>query len=672
MGQQTLNGKRMGNGFVHRSLPHFQKHSRDPVSRGFVANSFYSGITPSEFWFHTICGREGLIDTAVKTAETGYMQRRLMKALEDLSVQYDNTVRNSEGVVVQFKYGDDCLDPTYMEGVNGKPINFEFLWLTISTQTKEDAPQHLWPFEVLPLLNRFFEEMEQPELFSNLFKEELVEFWKGAWKAWRDKYRANHKVSRNPNFGVGCFELIISKNSAAASEMGKNGQNCFCFAIFFCGTHVCVGMVQKMEQVNKTMGLPVTEADLQVATLNDVLVAVSRRVFSVTRLQLKEYHEACVQKHIKFRIDPGTACGALGATSIGEPATQMTLKTFHFAGIASMNITQGVPRIREIINAVKAISTPIIKVTLENPRLLPSAQIVKARIDQTSLRDICKHISEVYSVGQCYLAVQLDLKTIFDLQLDIGISHVKQAILDLGKKRKLGLAEKHIRVVNTSLLTVYPTNTTSEEMYNNLQNLKQEIPNASVRGLPGVTRAVIETKQGKDGQPETYGLLVEGLDLIAVMGVPGVVPTKTASNHIMKIHEVLGVEAARSLIINEITGTMGSYGLGIDVRHVQQLADVMTFKGPILGIQRHGIMRMKDSVLTLASFERTTDVLFDAAVRGRKDLGIGISESIIMGMNINVGSGSFKLLQKVDRSKRPPMRRPLLSSLKTHHVAIPN
>lgn len=95
VGQQTVNGSRMPNGFFDRSLPHFEPYSKYPASKGFVQNSFYSGLTATEFFFHTVGGREGLVDTAVKTAETGYMQRRLMKALEDLSIKYDNTVRTS-------------------------------------------------------------------------------------------------------------------------------------------------------------------------------------------------------------------------------------------------------------------------------------------------------------------------------------------------------------------------------------------------------------------------------------------------------------------------------------------------------------------------------------------------------------------------------------------------
>ena len=122
VGQQTVNGTRAPNGFLDRTLPHFPVHSKTPEAKGFVCNSFYTGLTPTEFFFHTMAGREGLVDTAVKTAETGYMQRRLMKALEDLTIQYDFSARNASGGIVQFRYGDDTLDPAFMEGKN-RPID---------------------------------------------------------------------------------------------------------------------------------------------------------------------------------------------------------------------------------------------------------------------------------------------------------------------------------------------------------------------------------------------------------------------------------------------------------------------------------------------------------------------------------------------------------------------
>ena len=135
VGQQIIDQARPSNGFIDRTLPHFPKGGLQPPSKGFVRNSFFSGLNPSELFFHAMSGREGLVDTAVKTAETGYMSRRLMKSLEDLATQYDHTVRTSTGTIVQFQYGDDKLDPIDMEG-KGRPVNFEraFLHAEVSSR----------------------------------------------------------------------------------------------------------------------------------------------------------------------------------------------------------------------------------------------------------------------------------------------------------------------------------------------------------------------------------------------------------------------------------------------------------------------------------------------------------------------------------------------------------
>lgn len=144
VGQQIISGNRIPNGFQDRSLPHFRKKSKNPPSKGFVRNSFYSGLTPPEFLFHAISGREGLVDTAVKTAETGYMARRLMKALEDLCTHYDLSVRNSVGGIVQFQYGDDTLDPACLEG-DAIPVEYVRSWthacvcLTIAGNRSENS-----------------------------------------------------------------------------------------------------------------------------------------------------------------------------------------------------------------------------------------------------------------------------------------------------------------------------------------------------------------------------------------------------------------------------------------------------------------------------------------------------------------------------------------------------
>jgi DNA-directed RNA polymerase III subunit RPC1 len=147
VGQQIISGSRVPDGFQDRSLPHFIKKAKNPPNKGFVSNSFYTGLSPSEFLFHACSGREGLVDTAVKTAETGYMQRRLMKALEDLSVRYDTSVRNSVGGIVQFAFGDDGLDPANLEG-QISPINFARSWRHIRAIVPPIEGRGMFPFEI--------------------------------------------------------------------------------------------------------------------------------------------------------------------------------------------------------------------------------------------------------------------------------------------------------------------------------------------------------------------------------------------------------------------------------------------------------------------------------------------------------------------------------------------
>jgi DNA-directed RNA polymerase III subunit RPC1 len=156
VGQQIIAGSRVPNGFQDRSLPHFRKKSKDPPSKGFVRNSFFSGLTPTEFLCHAISGREGLVDTAVKTAETGYMARRLMKALEDLSTQYDLSVRNSVGGVVQFEYGDDSLDPACLEG-DATPVQYVRSW-DHACNIASSTGRGLYPYEIQQVVLKMYPE----------------------------------------------------------------------------------------------------------------------------------------------------------------------------------------------------------------------------------------------------------------------------------------------------------------------------------------------------------------------------------------------------------------------------------------------------------------------------------------------------------------------------------
>ena len=334
-------------------------------------------------------------------------------------------------------------------------------------------------------------------------------------------------------------------------------------------------------------------------------------------------------------IVPGEAVGAVAGQSIGEPGTQMTLKTFHFAGVASMNITLGVPRIKEIINASKNISTPIITAKLICETDTISARIVKGRVENTKLKDILEYIKEVMAPEGCYLILKIDLELIQNLHLEIKIEDVRTKIINVKPKK---FDQKQVTITSANKIRINASDS-KENIFFQLQDYKRKLGEIIICGFDTVSRAIINKHQKED----KYNLIIEGSGLKGIMSVSGIDHRYCISNDIMEVYDVLGIEAARSTIISQIKFTIGEHGIFVDNRHIQLLADLMTFKGVVLGFTRFGISKMKDSILMLASFEKTNDNLFDAAFHSRKDNIKGTSECIIMGKSIPLGTGLFKV-----------------------------
>ncbi|KAL2318688.1 hypothetical protein Fmac_032564 [Flemingia macrophylla] len=561
VGQQIVGGRRAPNGFIDRSLPHFPRRAKTPAAKGFVANSFYSGLSATEFFFHTMAGREGLVDTAVKTADTGYMSRQLMKSLEDLFLHYDHTVRNAGGSIIQFCYGDDGMDPAGMEGKDGKPLNFERLFLKSKAICPSDEDDEiLSSSDMCKVVHEKLSDFGMSRLVeTGVLENDIQSFIKKSTKLMEAAH--NHDISQNlKNFG--------------------------------------------------------------------------QRIYGTTHRQLEVFLNICLSRYLSKSMEAGAPVGATGAHSIGEPGTQMTLKTFHFAGLGSMmNVTGGVPRIKEIINGNKKISTPIITAQLEREDDENIAKIVKGRIEKTNLGQVAKSIKVVMTSRSASILITLDMKRIEDAHLNIDAHIVKESIL-LTKKTKL--KPEHIKILDIKKLEVVPQDADRSKIHFQLNYLKNLLPSVVVKGIKTAGRVVTNKKKDKETGKETgkTELLVEGTGLQEVMGVEGVDGRNTVTNHIHEVWITLGIEAARKCIVDEIMETMKT--MKIDIRHMMLLADVMTATGQILGINRFGISKMGKSVLMLASFERTADILFNASVRGRDDSIGGVSESIIMGIPIQI------------------------------------
>ncbi|EFN78064.1 DNA-directed RNA polymerase III subunit RPC1 [Harpegnathos saltator] len=552
VGQQAVSGKRVPDGFNIRSLPHYARGLKTPSAKGFVENSFYSGM------------------------------RRLVKSLEDLCFQYDMTVRNSMGDIVQLKYGGDGMDPTYMEDKDW-PLDYQRVLEHVKAKSphKEEIP--LDGADITDTAFQWFADSERFSSVEEELKDDLLVFleWVGD--------RITH------------YRQNILCHSPVALQPGR---------------------------------------------------------FTIS--QLEEFIHTCNEKYMRARIEPGTAVGALAAQSIGEPGTQMTLKTFHFAGVASMNITQGVPRIKEIINASLKISTPVITAPLMNDTSFEIAMRVKGRIEKTTLKDVVEYIEEVCLFDDHFLLIKLDTDLIKSLKLEVDVNSICYSICT----SKLHLTAKNVLAKGDSIITIQPS---KQKSNNELTQLKENLPNVIIKGLPSVARVVIDSHEDTDGKMK-YKLFVEGDNLREVMATTGILSKKTTSNNTMEVYKALGIEAARTTIMTEIESVMENHAISIDHRHLMLVADLMTSRGEVLGITRQGLAKMKESVLNLASFEKTADHLFDAAYYGQSDTICGVSESIIMGIPIPVGTGLFTLLHKYpfpDKDE-PQKRTPLFDDPQFH------
>ena len=379
LGQQTVGGSRIQDGFVNRTLPHFAPGALSPAGKGFVANSFFSGLTATEFFFHTMGGREGLVDTAVKTAETGYMARRLMKALEDLSMQYDYTVRNSEQTVVQFSYGDDGLNPQIMER-GDRPVNFSRL--LVNEIERSNLAQR-----GAQSLGTSASSASSSGSGSSLGRAPRGKR-KSAEETTADAMAADPPSSAtSANTQLTSVELLALLEEELAAEQFTSllplGQKFVAetreFFVQYAKSIAALETLAGLDFDAGSQGLEDPEAiRLRLAKLTpagkeawiarsrvpgtkefkDTYRLVACNTQPLTRSQLRNILADAVRRYSVAMVQPGEAVGAVGAQSLSEPGTQMTLKTFHFAGVASMNVTLGVPRLKVPMTPLLSLPPP--------------------------------------------------------------------------------------------------------------------------------------------------------------------------------------------------------------------------------------------------------------------------------------------------------------------------
>ncbi|MGB0264744.1 MAG: DNA-directed RNA polymerase subunit A'' [Candidatus Poseidoniaceae archaeon] len=375
--------------------------------------------------------------------------------------------------------------------------------------------------------------------------------------------------------------------------------------------------------------------------LNDLTAVVhSRGKKKLTKKQAEAVIAEAASEITRASIDPYEAAGIVTAQSIGEPGTQMTMRTFHYAGVATVNVTQGLPRIIEIVDARKVPQTPTMNIRLkpENSKDVAEAQKLAAALEVTTTVNIATIETDV---AQRRLILKLNKTNLKQKKMT-----AKEVQEKLGNATRLLVqADKE---KNASKLTIIPGVHSEADLadlaenppsYTMLLQLEEKIRDLRLKGVPGIERANVQLEEATG----EYYLSTIGSNLTRVNDIETIDRTRTYTNNIIEIFENLGIEAAREAIVRELQATLDGARLEVDTRHLLTVADVMTSEGEVRAIGRHGVSGTKHSILARAAFEVTVNHLLKAGIIGETDNLTGVAENIIVGQPISLGTGSVEL-----------------------------
>ncbi len=351
----------------------------------------------------------------------------------------------------------------------------------------------------------------------------------------------------------------------------------------------------------------------------------------VTKKKLLEVLNRVCDRYDAHRIDPNESAGIVSAQSIGEPGTQMTMRTFHYAGVAEMNVTLGLPRLIEIVDARRVPSTPIMEVHIkEGARDLDKIRKLAQEIEMTNLEDIADIETDLVNMQVLIYPDDHRMK-VRGVELEDLEQKLQKFATYKDVKRTVGTAAKTVKAFVVEA---------GEPSFKRLQRILEQMKSTRIKGIDGIHRAIIR-KRG-----ERYVLYTEGSNLAKVLELAYVDPTQTTTNSVQEIFDVLGVEAARNSIIKEAYDTLQEQGLTVDIRHIMLVADMMTNDGDVKAIGRHGISGRKSSVLARAAFEITAHHLLHAAITGETDYLDGVAENVIVGQPVTLGTGAVNLVYR--------------------------
>ena len=720
VGQQELDGTWVGNQFNRRILPHFHKDDIRPDAHGFIESSFMTGLNPVEYWVHAQEGRIGIITKAIKTAETGYIQRKLIKILEDLRVCYDGTVRNANNIIIQYLYGNDGFDACHLESQSLSFINYN---------TEKICRSYKYAAMDLDELKTLLTPQKYQELIQTAdYQAQINEEFKSITSQLSYLKDNLHWIYLLENLKAPINFKRLMKRIMSQYEQIKD---------YPLDLHP-LEIIRKVEQLRSRL---IVDPNPHV---NEISLKVLNSLLSfnlASKVVLFEYHfnRAAFDEllgliyvtFLKAIVNPGENVGIIAAQSLGEPITQMALNTFHYTGQGlEANITRGTPRFREIINVSKKIKTPVMTIHLCDDYMIQKmdamtnqingerVETISAAIEYTCLKDLLIRTEFFYDIDVHTSCISEDQEFIESYYALLPASERKgdhpwllrmefnrEAIMR--KQISMSMIETYIETFfkNDSTKTPHTTIVSDDNAVQlvcrvqiNMSLLKDHDPveylheleakllDLKIRGIEGITQCLVNTTKKEIKLPDgtcispyaeefktyenQYNILhyliqTIGSNLLEVLKLPHVDTYRTLTNDIWEMYRIYGIEVARSCMIDEIGKIFEANGVYVQERHHSLLVDVMTNQGILVSVDRHGVNKTDSGPLHRASFEETTTQLTNAAIYSEDDRMTGVSGNIMFGQLIPTGTNAFRIALDIEKIKS---QQPVKFVKKTPHV----
>jgi len=687
LGQDILEFKRMEKTISNRTLPHFFENDDRAEARGYIERSYLDGLNPEEFFFHNMASREGLIDTAIKTQDTGYISRKLMKGLEDIMVKYDGTVRSSTNKIIQYVYGDN--------GVEQIKQTIQSLSLITKGDKKIMEDYCFTNKEIKDLQSKFklkSLDNKNKDYYKNILKYRdglryIQKIYIQNYITLIDSYASPINFKRLINDIIN-YKNINDKEESINPEYIYNKID-----------HILSYKVTNLLNINNNNNIKIQDEKEYKFLLNLFLFEYISPKIIIYKYKLSKYKfdiliNQIIEEYNDSIVEPGEMVGSLGAQHIGEPSTQMTLNTFHATGSGVVGM-QGVPRLRELISISKANKTPTMDIYLKDKTNHKTANIISSYINITVFNDIIESYSIIYDTNKNGIIKEDDVSNMFQIFINNNKLNPENIpfILKLVVNKTV-LIQKSISLldIKTAFITFWKTN------YSNIKNIKRQdkelitniiacgimtnnensdipiihirfdmknysnnyiinfknlvLENFKIKGITNITDSnnVIErqfttydSNNDIDTQSE-YILSTSGINMRGIRYIYGIDLNRTICNSVYMIYIYYGIEAARNVLIKELTSVFLSSGNDVNYHHLSILVDLITNNGTLISIDRHGLIKLDNDPLSKASFEKTVDVLMQAAIFNEVDNMNSVSSRIMSGRTINGGTCSFELL----------------------------